>query len=832
MGSQKIQFFTICARNYAAQAAALAESIQRWHSDAIFTVWLLDPGSVPSAMNNLQFRYVRECVDDELYYQMLVRYNVLELSTAVKPAVFMKHFAEDSQRVIYIDPDILLFRPLKEVIDALDSGACGVLTPHMLSPLPHDNKHPDDLDILRSGTFNLGFLALQVSKDSEAFLEWWWKWLQTQCYSDPSTGIFTDQRWVDFADVFWPSFYVLRDATYNVAYWNLHERTLMKRDEQWLINEKPLAFFHFSGFDVHTPTVLSKHQTRIVTKKHSPLREILEHYAHRLQAYKAEEASSLPLPKITFDDEVLFDVVCQRSLKIAEEQKINFTSILASGKGSFRSWLSSVEVGQKFPNYVLGIFLLRPDVEQAMRGATLDTVAHWMRQFGISELKLDPRLIDECLGYAHTTPNLVNYVGYISAELGIGEAARGYLRAMNAVGIESSQIDVSSMALHKAKDMSLVKNTRRGLTSANINVYHVNADQLLPVMDKVGLPRPSKGQYNIGLWAWESLDFPDQWTNRFELVNEIWVGSRFMASGIAKKSSVPVVVVPYVIEIPKIEAHRSLFGLAPDEFIFLFTFDFLSIVERKNPLATIAAFRAAFAPSDPVRLVIKSMNGEHRPEMYRELKQATEGMRVTFMDASISTDRRYQLLQVCDAYISLHRAEGFGLGMAEAMAYGKPVIATGWSGNMDFMTAHNSMPVDFVLRPLARAAGPYAAGTIWAEPSTEDAAQKLRAVWQDEELRDRIARRGSRDIAEQFSPSVVGKLIKERVEVITEQSRASELYYPPHRFKRMRYVLLTDLGSHPVDYIRSVPKAVGTLQRQGMSGIKEQLKLRLHSRTF
>ncbi|MGO8950812.1 MAG: glycosyltransferase [Ktedonobacterales bacterium] len=827
MSAQNTQFFTIVARNYSAHAAVLGETLARWHGDAEFTVWVLDPGPVPSPIKNFHFRNVRECVrDDALYQQMWTQYDILELSTAVKPAAFRQHFNEGFERVIYLDPDIMLFRPLNEVMEALDKGACGVLIPHILTPLPRDNKLPSDIDIMRSGTFNLGFLALRPSEDSDAFLAWWWKWLQTHSSSDHSTGLFTDQKWINFVPAFWPSFYILRDTTYNVAYWNLHERALTKQEDQWLVNGRPLAFYHFSGFDWRTPTILSKHQTRFEVRKNSPLKNMLAQYVQRLQAYDVADVSGLPLPALTFDDGVAFDRVCQRCMQAAEEQGITFPSTLSTGKGSFRAWLSNVGVGKRFPNYIYGIFLLRPDVQQQMSNASLRSMATWMRQYGIAEMNLDRRLIEECLGYAYNPPKSVNYVGYLSSELGLGEGARSIIGAMRSVGIEISLIDISNHSSNRAKDTSVTKHASRGLTTAPINVYHFNADQLPNVVNTVGLPGTGQGYYNIGFWAWETLEFPDQWVDSFKLLNEVWVNSEFVAKSISKKSPVPVVVVPDVVEVPRIEADRSMFGLPTDEFIFLFTFDFHSILERKNPLAAIQAFKAAFAPSDPVRLVIKSMNGENYLEMYRQVRAAAEGMRVTFIDRSLSTDRRFQLMQVCDAYVSLHRAEGFGRGMAEAMAFGKPVIATGWSGNMEFMSAHNSLPVDFTLNPLVKAAGPYPAGTIWADASILDAADKLRRVWQDEALRAHIAERAPRDIAEGFSSPVVGKIIKERMSVISDRRRSSDI----QTREPLRRLLAADVSSHPLHYVRYVPRTMRLLQTRGMDGVKEKIREHVRAR--
>jgi glycosyltransferase involved in cell wall biosynthesis len=305
------------------------------------------------------------------------------------------------------------------------------------------------------------------------------------------------------------------------------------------------------------------------------------------------------------------------------------------------------------------------------------------------------------------------------------------------------------------------------------------------------------------------------------------VNSAFVAKSIGKKSPVPVVIIPDVVEVPHVEADRSLFGLSPDEFIFLFTFDFFSIEERKNPRAALQAFRAAFSPDEPVRLVVKSMHGESQIEKYQQLRALADGMRVTFIDEPISAERRFQLMEVCDAYISLHRAEGFGRGMAEAMAYGKPVIATGWSGNMEFMNAHNSLPVDFTLRPLAKTAGPYPAGTIWADANIADAAEKLRRVWQDEALRAQLAERAPRDIDAMLGVATIAQIIKERLTWIQGQIKPEG----NHVREQLKQLLAGDVRAHPLHYVRYLPKAARTLQSEGMGGLKEKMRGHVRSRT-
>ena len=214
-------------------------------------------------------------------------------------------------------------------------------------------------------------------------------------------------------------------------------------------------------------------------------------------------------------------------------------------------------------------------------------------------------------------------------------------------------------------------------------------------------------------------------------------------------------------------ASRERFGLERSRQLVLVMFDFFSFQERKNPQAAIAAFRLAAKTSPSLGLVVKTHNGAARPEKLAELRECLRDLpHVTFIDHVLTRQQTWDLESCCDILLSLHRAEGFGLGPAEMMYLGKPVVATGWSANMDFMDADNSMPVRYELAPLAETIGPYDAGPVWAEADIEHAAWCLSRLADDPGLAERIGARARDTIRRKLDPLVVGRQVAERLETI------------------------------------------------------------------
>jgi hypothetical protein len=208
---------------------------------------------------------------------------------------------------------------------------------------------------------------------------------------------------------------------------------------------------------------------------------------------------------------------------------------------------------------------------------------------------------------------------------------------------------------------------------------------------------------------------------------------------------------------------RRHLEVGPDELVYLVVFDFLGYVKRKNPLAAIAAFKQAFPTERDVRLVIKCANEHLDPAAFEAMRAMADGSRVSIHHGYWSTREMLDLVAACDVYVSLHRSEGLGLSIAEAMAYARPVIATGWSGNTDFMTRDTSFPVRYELVELTEDLGAYRAGQVWAEPSVDDAARLMRLVYDDRALARERGEAAQRRIQEHYSEMQIGERMRERL---------------------------------------------------------------------
>ena len=293
-------YFTICARNYLAYALTLRDSVLEHLPHADFIIFLADEGIVEDDISRYTVS-IRELGHPNLE-KMAFQYTLMEFATAIKPMCFLYLLEKkEYSSAIYLDPDIQIFAPLHEVEEKLSSGTSCVLTPHIMQPL-QDTHRPSEVDILQSGTFNLGFAGFSNSQESYDFLRWWDSKLQNFCYNEPEYGLFVDQKFMDMAPSFLKNLVILRHPGYNVAYWNLKNRRISKNTNGWQVDGQPLVFFHFSGVSPENPTTFSKHQDRFTLENIGPVKGLLLNYIEQLKLHNHSDWTAIPYAFGFFSD--------------------------------------------------------------------------------------------------------------------------------------------------------------------------------------------------------------------------------------------------------------------------------------------------------------------------------------------------------------------------------------------------------------------------------------------------------------------------------------------------------------------------------------------------
>jgi glycosyltransferase involved in cell wall biosynthesis len=360
----------------------------------------------------------------------------------------------------------------------------------------------------------------------------------------------------------------------------------------------------------------------------------------------------------------------------------------------------------------------------------------------------------------------INLIGFAFGEFGLGENLRGLARGCEAAGIPFVVNDIDTRLNTRQADRRMSSHLGADVRHT-VSLMCVNPDMLGAARALLERTREAGGR-RVGYWYWELETIPPVWASAFDSVDEIWCATDFIARALRSATPKRVVKVPPALEIAvRRRYRRAEFALPEHRFLFLFTFDYNSFVVRKNPGAVIAAFHSAFPQGrDDVGLIVKSVNGVHRPDRVASINRLIgDDARIHHLDMFLGRDESYGLISVSDAYVSLHRSEGLGLGLAEAMALRKPAIATRYSGNLEFMDEDNSLLVAHRLVPVAP--GEYLFDDprfFWADPDVDDAARQMRRLVDDAALRERLAAGGPDAIRARFGSERAAALMRARLD--------------------------------------------------------------------
>ncbi len=803
------------------QARVLGRSLARFQPDWPFEILLVAGEQVVSAAESGPLSVVRSAARElnvDVETLLASHPDEEDLAKLLLPRALQRYATRDVEPVLHLPSSAWVLGDLEPVAAALSNRSV-LLIPRMGADVPTDGLEPSPAQMERAGRIEETMMAIDPARGPDGFLGWWAAHVEGTLGSldarhsgarpedRPWLGRFLELAPARFATG------VLEDPGCNLNMWNMHARTLEwgneQGDEQVLVDGNwPLRFLNLPGFDPQRPYRLGAIASRVRVSRSPVLHDLCERYAKELleagwQDFERREEIGRELV-----DGLVYDGALRSSYAWALTLGERFGDVFSEeGANLFLRWLEAPAPrgGEHGINrYVFHrVARERPDVMRAypdLDGVDGPAYVAWCTTFGRHELAIPDRFLPRSAGQrapiasprppqpeldsadgraaadisrqaAQANGGLaVRLTGYLGHTLGLGAAARGYARALDAVGVpvRTATVPLHHLALPVELEAEYGRHGFEDLIHAGghgFEIVAVNADELPDFVERLGEdyfegPR-------IGIWGWEVNTIPARWQRAFALVEEIWVYSRFMAQNIGAVAPVPVIALPPPVERPPQPASPERLGV-PEGFLFLFIFDYLSTIQRKNPVGLIEAFKRAFAPGEGPQLLIKTINGPLRPLAEEEVMWAAHGREdVHVIDRSLGGEEMQSLMAACDCYVSLHRSEGFGLTLAEAMSIGKPVIATGYSGNVDFMSWENSYLVDYTIVRVGPDCEIYPAEGEWAEPDVDHAAKLMREVRADPERAAAIGTRARADVAERLSAEATGAAMRARLEQLS-----------------------------------------------------------------
>ncbi len=781
--SPSLQVCTVATRAQLPSVRVLWESLRAHHPDAQITALVLDDveGSERGAPGIRLVSPVDVGVTDDTLARLAMACTAPELAATMTPRLVRLLVEQGVPAVVYLGSETEVFTPLSDVAELATRHGI-VLARRVDGVLPDDDLEPTRTRLRAAGTFASEFIA--VGGDSTSFLDWWRERQEAAVLS--RGGLTAAGSWTDLVPSLF-SFHALRDPACGVSAWNLHSRDLGATNGGYEVSGRPLRWFHFDGYSPSAAHLLSTEleRPRVLLGGNAALARLCDEHGARLRAAGCDTAGPAYGYGVLPDGKEI-DVRMRRiyadALRDAGEldEPEPPSPFGQGGAEEFVAWITAAVAPPADP--IVSRYLARVLEEDPVLRDAFPSIAGEGAEAYIGEIRGERRALDIPDWVLPTEDDLkelmlrrwrhrptgprpkgVNVVGYVTAVLGVGHVGRVFASLLDAAAVPKAVVANEQTMSQK----SVAFDTQRASEAPyDVNMVCVNADHTALLAEQLG-PEFFGGRRTIGVWAWEVEDFPPSSIGAFDLVDEVWVGSDFEYEAIAPVAPKLVRKHPPPVVVPSLPAAlpRAQLGLPEDRFVFLFVYDFLSTAERKNPVGLIEAYTRAFGPDDGAVLVLKSINGEKRVPQFERVRRAVEGRSdVIVQDVYLPAEHHDALLAHCDAYVSLHRSEGFGLDLAAAMGLGKPVIATGYSGNLEYMREDTAYLVDYDLVPVGPGNDPYPPDSRWAQPSLDHAAALMRRVVErPDEARER-GRQAAASLRTAFSVEARGETLRNMID--------------------------------------------------------------------
>lgn len=791
---------TVATRAQLARVRVLARSLRDREPEARLQALFVDAPDGDGGLEDFEFDCVRAIdigIPEAELHLAAAHLSARELSLWLRPRLMLAMLdADDRHGVVFLGPASAVFGPLDVVEELLaehpvlrvpfatPSGSAASATRHA--------EHPDDLRV-----WVPGFLAANGhARDWLAAVHARTR-LGAHPLVVPGDSLRADWDALGIGEV---DLGIVRHRGLGVGHRQIAKHKLTFRDGRFFVDGDALIVFDFDGFDPARPWALAPADDGSdapVLADDLATKSLCRWYAGALVEAGFGSGAADAYRWAALPDGFAMNRRIRQAVRdaiVGEAEGLNVEPppdpFRAETLPAFYRWLAAPErANERAPNIArlyYGIYEARPDLHAEYPELSLADAAafrQWVGRVAHQEYRI-PAAVSEAAfeGGAWPAIELPKWAppdalrqgflvtGYLRAELGIGDAARRALVAMRSAKITCSGFSFS-LTKNRQHDESVVDNEIA--TDLDTNIVWVNADQLVYFSRFVG-EEFFNGRYTVGCWAWETENPPEQMGGAARFMDEIWVPSTYSAEAIRTITDVPVFVFGHPVEVPKVDPSIDTRRLGmPEGFVFFFMFDFLSTTSRKNPIGLVEAFSKAFRPGEGPSLVLKSINARERVVETAGVKDAIgDRSDIVFIDTYVSSAEVTAMLARADCYVSLHRSEGFGLTLAESMALGVPVVATGYSGNLDFMDEDCAFLVPAGRSLVGRGSPPYPPDSIWGEPDLDAAAEQMRRVYASKKEASRRASLARKRVLREHGYKAAENFLRARMKDIQRRRQA------------------------------------------------------------